>query len=201
MLISLVNVEKKYNGHIILENLTLYIDKPGLYIIHGVNGSGKSTLIKLLSGIIYKSDGEFKINSTISYLPDKFTMPKLMRVKSYLSLILKEKDKMEELVSKFQIPNKRIGELSKGNQQKLGLLQILDYEADCYILDEPLDGLDDYAKKLFKEILKEKLENNKIIILSLHNKSIFNDLSPTILDIKEGRINEKRKKPKLDLFD
>ena len=108
---------------------------------------------------------------------------------------------MEELVSKFQIPNKRIGELSKGNQQKLGLLQILDYEADCYILDEPLDGLDDYAKKLFKEILKEKLENNKIIILSLHNKSIFNDLSPTILDIKEGRINEKRKKPKLDLFD
>lgn len=200
-MISLVNVEKKYNGHIVLDNLTMYIDKPGLFIIHGINGSGKSTLIKLLSGIIYKTDGEFKINYTVSYLPDKFSMPKLMRVKSYLSIVLNDKTKMDELVSKYQIPNKRIGDLSKGNQQKLGLLQILDYEADCYILDEPLDGLDDYAKKLFKEIIKEKIENNKTIILSLHNKTIFNDLSPTILDIKEGKINEKRKKPKLDLFD
>ncbi len=136
-------------------------------------------------------------NVTISYLPDKFNMPKLMKAKSYVYNMLKMRDLSDltdELISKFQIPNKRIGELSKGNQQKLGLLQIFDYEADCYVLDEPIDGLDDYAKRLIKEIIKEKIQMKKIIIMSLHNKTYFNDLEPKIFDIREGRISEKRKK-------
>lgn len=193
-MILLNNVQKKYSGNYILDNATISIDKPGIYILHGVNGSGKSTIIKLISGIIYKTSGELKINSVISYLPDKFSMPKLMKVKTYLSIVLEKKSKLDELVSKFQIPNKRIGELSKGNQQKLGLLQIFDFEADCYVLDEPIDGLDDYAKRLVKEIIKEKIQMKKIVIMSLHNKTYFNDLEPKIFDIKEGRIYEKRKK-------
>ncbi len=193
-MILLNNVQKKYNGNYILDNATIKINEPGIYILQGVNGSGKSTIIKLITGVIYKTSGELKINSVISYLPDKFSMPKLMKVKTYLSIVLEKKSKLDELVSKFQIPNKRIGELSKGNQQKLGLLQIFDYEADCYVLDEPIDGLDDYAKRLIKEIIKEKIQMKKIIIMSLHNKTYFNDLEPKIFDIREGRISEKRKK-------
>lgn len=197
-MIKLNNVQKKYGGNYILDNASINIDKPGVYILHGVNGSGKSTIIKLITGIIYKSSGELKIDSVISYLPDKFSMPKLMKVKTYLSIILEKKSKLDELVSKYQIPNKRIGELSKGNQQKLGLLQIFDYEADCYVLDEPIDGLDDYAKRLIKDIIKEKIELKKIVIMSLHNKTYFNDLNPIIYDVKEGRIYEKRKKLQSD---
>ena len=193
-MIYLNNIQKKYGGDYIIDNATLKIDKPGIYILHGINGSGKSTIIKMITGIIYKTSGELKIDSVISYLPDKFSMPKLMKVKTYLSIVLKNNSKLDELVSKYQIPNKRIGELSKGNQQKLGLLQIFDYEADCYVLDEPIDGLDDYAKKLIKDVIKEKIESKKIIIMSLHNKTYFNDLEPTTYDIREGRIYEKRKK-------
>ena len=193
-MIKLVNVQKKYSGNYVLDNATLIIDKPGIYIFHGINGSGKSTIIKLLTGIIYKTSGELKVDNTISYLPDKFLLPKLVKVKTYLSLVLERKSKIDELISKYQIPNKRIGELSKGNLQKLGLLQILEYDADCYILDEPIDGLDDLGKRLIKDIIKEKLIMKKIIIMSLHNKTYFNDLSPKIYDIKDGRINEKRKK-------
>ena len=193
-MIKLLNVQKKYSGNYVLDNATIEINKSGLYILNGINGSGKSTIIKLITGIVYKTSGELKINDTISYLPDKFLFPKLMKVKTYLSLVLERKSKIDELISKYQIPNKRIGELSKGNLQKLGLLQIFEYDADCYILDEPIDGLDDFAKKLVKEIIKEKLLAKKIVIISLHNKTFFNDLNPIIYDIKEGRINEKRKK-------
>ena len=197
-MIKLINVQKKYAGNYVLDNVTLEINKEGIYILNGINGSGKSTIIKLLTGIIYKSSGDIKIDYTISYLPDKFSLPKLMKVKSYLSLVLERKSKIDELIAKYQIPNKRIGDLSKGNLQKLGLLQILEYGADCYILDEPIDGLDDFAKRLLKEIIKEKIAMKKIIIMSLHNKTFFNELNPKIYDVKEGRINEKRKKLQAD---
>lgn len=197
-MIKLINVQKKYGGNYVLDNVTLEINKEGIYILNGINGSGKSTIIKLLTGIIYKSSGDIKIDNTISYLPDKFSLPKLMKVKNYLSLVLERKSKIDELISKYQIPNKRIGDLSKGNLQKLGLLQILEYDADCYILDEPIDGLDDFAKRLLKEIIKEKIAMKKIIIMSLHNKTFFNELNPKIYDVKEGRINEKRKKLQAD---
>ena len=193
-MIKLTNVQKKYSGNYVLDNVTLDFSESGIYILQGINGSGKSTIIKLLTGIVYKTSGELKIDNTISYLPDKFILPKLMKVKNYLSLVLERKSKVDQLISKYQIPNKRIGELSKGNLQKLGLLQIFEYEADCYILDEPIDGLDEFAKKLVKDIIKEKLLMKKIIIMSLHNKTYFNYLNPKIYDVKEGRLNEKRKK-------
>ena len=54
-MIKLTNVQKKYGGNYILDNVTITISKPGIYILHGINGSGKSTIIKLISGIIYKT--------------------------------------------------------------------------------------------------------------------------------------------------
>ena len=189
-MISLNNVSKRYMNHIVLDNIDLNINDKGLYIFQGINGSGKSTIIKILSGIIYKTSGRVFNNLNISFLPDKFSMPKLMLVNNYLNLIKKDKRKNDILMTKYQIPNKRICDLSKGNYQKLGILQILDYEADCYILDEPLDGLDEYAKSLFKSEIISLLNNNKIIILSLHDMSDFNDLNPKIYHIKDGKINE-----------
>ena len=193
-MIKLTNVQKKYGGNYILDNVTINISKPGIYILHGINGSGKSTIIKLISGIIYKTSGELINDFVISYLPDKFSMPKLMKVKSYLNIVIERKSRVDELIAKYQIPNKRIGDLSKGNFQKLGLLQIFEYDADCYILDEPIDGLDDFAKRLIRDVIKEKIIEKKIVIMSLHNKTFFNDLDPIVYDIKEGRISEKRKK-------
>lgn len=198
-MLKLTNVSKKYKDHIVFNNVTLDMTNPDIYIFSGINGSGKSTLLKVLAGIIYKSEGKMEKDVSISYLPDKFNMPKLMKAKNYVYNILnmsKKEDLTDELISKFQIPNKRIGDLSKGNQQKLGLLQILYNDADCYILDEPLDGLDEFAKHLIKDIIKEYKENGKIIIMSLHAKNLFNDLKPVFFDIKDGFINKKSKRKK-----
>lgn len=198
-MLKLTNVSKKYKDHIVFNSVTIDMSKPGLYIFQGINGSGKSTILKVLCGVIYKSEGKMDNDVSISYLPDKFNMPKLMKTKAYVDCILSMygiNEKCDELISKFQIPNKRIGDLSKGNQQKLGLLQVLYNEADCYVLDEPLDGLDDFAKHLVKDIVKEYIDKGKIIIMSLHGKNLFNELKPTIFDIKDGFINAKAKRKK-----
>ena len=69
-------------------------------------------------------------------------------------------------------------------------------DKDIYILDEPLDGLDDFAKNLFRQLVEEKLKVNKKIILSLHNKSFLNNLNPKIYQIKDGCLSEKQRRKK-----
>ena len=97
-------------------------------------------------------------------------------------------------MEEHKIPNKKIKELSKGNLQKIGLLQTFIKDTDCYIFDEPLDGLDDFAKKLFKEMIIKKLNDKKILIISMHNKNSLLDLKPNIFVMKGGDIFEKKKK-------
>ncbi|MBQ9124545.1 MAG: ATP-binding cassette domain-containing protein [Acholeplasmatales bacterium] len=195
-MISLANISKSYNKNNILNNITISFDN-GLYIIQGINGSGKSTLLRIISGLAYKDSGIIKKEAVVSYLPDKYTMPKLITVKNYLYNLILDKNKKEifnELTSKYQLPNKRIGSLSKGNIQKLGIIQALLCEADCYIFDEPIDGLDIDAKRIFRDDINNLLKNNKIVIMSLHNKAYFNNLSPTIINIRDGLCDEKTKK-------
>ena len=86
-MLKLDNLSKKYNNQIILNSISLEFKEGNLYILSGINGSGKSTLVKLLSGIIFKSSGSITRDISISYLPDKFTMPKLLSVKSYCKLL------------------------------------------------------------------------------------------------------------------
>lgn len=195
-MLKIIDLEKKYKDTI-FDHVTIDMSKPGLYIFQGINGSGKSTILKILSGIIFKTSGEIKKDISISYLPDKYNMPKLMNVKSYLEIVLDMYGKKEEasfLISLYQIPKRRIGELSKGNYQKLGLLQTFSNDSDCYILDEPLDGLDDFAKHLVKKTVDEKIKDGHIVIMSLHDKKFFNDLHPVIYDVKNGKITERKRK-------
>ncbi len=198
-MLSLENVEKKYNDTKILKNITIEFQMGSLYILTGPNGSGKSTLIKIISNIIFKTEGKININESISYLPDKYMLPKLMRTDEYIKNILKlYKLKINplDILNKFNIPKKLIGSLSKGNLQKIGIFQAFYNDADIYILDEPIDGLDDFAKKIFKELIKEKLELKKTIILSLHDKKFLNEFNPTIYEIKDGILNEKKRRKK-----
>lgn len=196
-MLKLLNVSKKYKNEAVFDSVSIDMSNPGLYIFVGINGSGKSTILKILANIVYKTDGKIIKDISVSYLPDKFSLPKLMKSNDYINTILKlnnVSDDPNKLISLFQIPNRRIGDLSKGNLQKIGLLQVLYNNADCYILDEPLDGLDDYAKKLLKDIIKDLIDNGKIIIMSLHNKQFFNDLEPITYEIRDGLINKKNKK-------
>ena len=195
----LEHICKKYNNNLILDDVTISFDEANLYILTGQNGSGKSTLIRIITGQIFKNSGNIIIDESIAFLPDKFFLPPLMSVKEYIKETLKLyriKKNFKDIMDEFELPNKLISSLSKGNYQKLGLFTLFYNEKDNYILDEPLDGLDDFAKGLFKKLVEEKLKMNKKIIIALHNKNLFNSLNPKIYQIKDGKIIEKQKRKK-----
>lgn len=195
----LEHICKKYNNNLILDDVTISFDEANLYILTGQNGSGKSTLIRIITGQIFKNSGNIIIDESIAFLPDKFFLPPLMSVKEYIKETLnlyRIKKNFKDIMDEFELPNKLISSLSKGNYQKLGLFTLFYNEKDNYILDEPLDGLDDFAKGLFKKLVEEKLKMNKKIIIALHNKNLFNSLNPKIYQIKDGKIIEKQKRKK-----
>ena len=198
-MLNLDNISKAYNKNYVLKNISINFEEGKLYVLVGQNGSGKSTLIKIITDVIFKTSGMIDKTSSISYLPDKYMLPKILRTDEFIKNIINLynlKINSEYILSKFQIPKRKIGALSKGNFQKLGLFITFYNDKDIYILDEPIDGLDDFAKKLFKELINEKIKNNKIVIVSLHDKNFLNEFDPIVYEIKEGVISEKKRRKK-----
>ncbi len=196
-MLQIKNLEKKFGKVLVLKDINLNLAENQFYVFYGKNGSGKSTLLKVLSKIIFKTKGEILLDKKVSYLPDKYIMPKRMKVRSYVKEIFKLyhiKENERDVIKAYHIPDKKIGDLSKGNLQKLGILQIIKNDANYYIFDEPLDGLDDNAKRLFKEEIILLLKKEKTVIMSLHNRSYFSDLNPKVFEIKNGECYEKKKK-------
>lgn len=187
------NLVKKYHNNTILNNLSYVFEKGNLYIIRGDNGSGKSTLLKILSKISYKTSGEISGNEKIAYLHDKPVFPYLMRVDDYLKTVIRLNNSNAnylDILEEYNIPNKRIFELSKGNKVKLGIAQVLLNDMDIYIFDEPIDGLDDFAKELFKNKILELIFNDKTVIMSLHEMNIFENDYYKLITLKDGRLYE-----------
>ena len=197
-MLRLTDVSKRYKNHFALKNININIEKGKLYLFVGENGSGKSTTIKLISKVIFNNSGGIIENNfeKIVYLPDKCSYTKLLNVKTYLSMYLSKStniNKIEEKMKEYHLENKMIASLSKGMLQKLGILQIILSNADLYIFDEPLNGLDKVSTQKFKSDIKKLIENEKTVIISTHSRMLFRDLTPNIIKFKGGLVNEKTK--------
>ena len=198
-MLKLNEVSKKYNSKFAVKNINLTIEPGNIYLFIGENGSGKSTTIKLISKVIFTNqynifENKFK---RIMYLPDKRNYPILLSTFDFLKYYLNVKREIiKNYLLRYELPNKTIGSLSKGNLQKLGILQVILSEGDLYLLDEPTDGLDKKSIDLFIEDLKELLMNNKTIIISTHKKTIYSELKPVLYKFEDGICNEKKRKRK-----
>jgi len=197
-MLRLTDVSKRYKNHFALKNININIEKGKLYLFVGENGSGKSTTIKLISRVIFNNSGGTIENDfeKIVYLPDKCSYPNLLNVKTYLSMYLSKStniNKIEEKMKEYHLENKMIASLSKGMLQKLGILQTILSNADLYIFDEPLNGLDKVSTQKFKSDIKKLIENEKTVIISTHSRMLFRDLTPNVIKFKGGLVNEKTK--------
>lgn len=190
-------VRKRYHKDQGIKNVNLTILPEHFYLFVGENGSGKSTTIKLIAQIIFHSSTEGKIENNFKkmiYLPDKRSYPKLLTVTRYLEYFLDrsiEPNQLKTILSRYSIPNKKIGGLSKGMLQKVGIIQTILSDGDLYIFDEPTDGLDSESISLFKEDIKKMLDEKKTIIISTHNKQMYKELKPKIYHFKQGNCYEK----------
>lgn len=182
--IEVSNLSKSYGKKEVLNNVHLKINAEKYNFITGVNGIGKSTFIKCLNGII---DYQGYINNdcyNIAYCPEKVAMPDYITLKNFLYLLGKTNnisfknlnEKIDYLMNVFGIldyQNTPIIKLSKGTKQKILIIQCLMKDADVYIFDEPVNGLDDISQNVFFNELKKLKNNNKLVLIITHQINCY----------------------------
>ena len=179
MNLKVENVSKKYKNNVVLKNFN-YEFKSGLYLFVGVNGSGKTTTLKLISNIIKPTNINYYITKLkVAYLCEKFELgnQKVFSFLKSVKLFNLCSMNIKEEMKKWQIPNKYIGSLSKGNKQKCGIIMMKMADCDVYLFDEPTDALDKASITLFREFIKELILLDKIVIISTHEKDYFKDFN------------------------
>ncbi|GIO21441.1 ABC transporter ATP-binding protein [Oceanobacillus sp. J11TS1] len=214
-LVSLRDIRKSYGRKEVLKGISLSIEPGQVIAVLGSNGTGKSTFLRIIAGIESLNAGQvlFTNNSIrIGYVPERF--PKNIRFTpvEYLHYIgeisgipaITLKERIPSFLQRFgldQFSNRRIGELSKGNIQKVGIVQAILQPPDLLILDEPVSGLDAEAQQELLKILKELKASGTTILLTYHESNIFECMVDRTYEIKEGLLYEGAltKKAKEDL--
>lgn len=204
--IEIKNCSKVIKDNVILDNISLSLEKGKIYGFVGHNGSGKTVLFKLLSGLLYCSDGEIRIaEKQIS--PDKDypvrigVMIENVGLWPYLSAfdnllvlakIRKEisEDDIKTVLERVQLDTgkKVFSKFSLGMKQRLILAQAIMEEPDLLILDEPTNALDKDGVELFKKIVKEEVARGATVLIASHSMEDFSDFCDGVIYLSNGKL-------------
>lgn len=200
------NVSKKYGDKEVVQNLSIEMQKPGVYGLLGANGAGKTTTIRMILGIIEKDKGTIewngkkvcKENVRYGYLPEErgiYGKAKLYDQLMYFAT-LKGMNKTDAQNAIFQWCKKLeledyiykpAEQLSKGNQQKVQLIIAIIHKPELLVLDEPFSGLDPVNTKIIKEIIHDLIKQGTYIILTSHQMSVVEEYCQDIIMLKAGK--------------
>ena len=188
MIVDIENLTIDYSGIKALDNLSFGIDEGDFLGIIGPNGAGKSTLFKCMLGLQTQYDGTIKVFGNdirdskkyllqIGYVPQKPVVDRNFpaTIREVLSMSQNSSDpkKVEEALQKVwmhELADRRIGDLSVGQQQRVFIAKALVNSPKILVLDEPVTGIDQYNQDLFFQILGELNKKEKIsIIWSSHD--------------------------------
>ena len=193
-MIEFIDVSYFYGKKQALNNVNLKIKKGSFNLFIGHNGSGKSTTVKLILKLIHKEKGTIIRNyDSYCYMPEKTILPDYITIEDFLKdLSFFSKDcNYERYLEIFNMDKTMlISSLSKGNKQKVALIQLLMEDKDLYILDEPTNGLDQESINILIKLLKEKNKNGKTIRVVTHYKKLFSRWKIDKYEFCDGMVNE-----------
>jgi len=202
-MLKCVNVTKYYGGLAALDGVNLTLEKGKIIGLLGPNGSGKTTLIKILTGMSLQYTGEVFVDGVkksyiskakISYLPDQLYFDQWMKIidlQNYVKDIFADfnVDSFMGLMKRFKIDDRGlIRKLSKGNQEKLQLALVLARDAEIYIFDEPIGGVDPALRQIILDTIMDHRNPNSTILLSTHQIYDVEDLFDEVIFLKEGKV-------------
>ena len=203
MLLECKNVTKKFDKRVVLDNINLNIEEGKIYGLLGKNGAGKSTLIKLINDLLTLDKGEILFKgksigvsskSHISYLPERTYLDKDMKVEGvikYFSEFYEDFNakKAYKLLKDLDLDkDKKISKMSKGMQEKLQLLLVMSRDADLYILDEPLGGVDPATRDYILDTVLSNFKEGSSVIISTHLISDIERILDNVIFIDKGKI-------------
>ena len=209
MSISISNLSKKYGEQTVLNDINFEIGEGEVVGFLGPNGAGKTTTMKILSGALAYSSGSAKIcgmevnenqletAGLVGYLPEQNPLYPDMYVKEYLLFVAdtyklgKNKvQRVNELIEKVGLQSefqKKIGQLSKGYRQRVGLAQALIPNPKVLILDEPTTGLDPNQLEEIRNLIRE-IGKDKTVLLSTHIMQEIKAICNRVIIINKGDI-------------
>ncbi len=197
---------KKYGDVIGIKDLDLDIYKGEIMGFLGPNGAGKTTTIRACLGLLNKTAGDVKIFGLDShkdsleiyrrtgYLPGDFGMYEDLKVKTILKFLLSQsgvvdETKMKRLAKRLELDmGKKYGNLSKGNKQKVGIVQAFMADQDLIIMDEPTTGLDPLMQQKFYKLLREERDKGKTIFMSSHILAEVEEVCDRVAIIRNGEL-------------
>ncbi|GAA4964874.1 gliding motility-associated ABC transporter ATP-binding subunit GldA [Algibacter aquimarinus] len=211
MSIEVIGVSKLYGNQKALNNISFKVNKPEIVGFLGPNGAGKSTMMKILTTYINASDGEVKVNGfdiyknqksvqkSVGYLPEHNPLYLDLYVKEYLKFnaniykVSKQRiDEVIELTGLTPESHKKIGQLSKGYRQRVGLANAMLHNPDVLILDEPTTGLDPNQLVDVRNLIKD-IGRTKTIFLSTHIMQEVEAMCDRVIIINKGEIVANKK--------
>lgn len=207
-IIKITNLKLSYESFTVLNKVNLDINSNELTVIIGGNGSGKTTLIKAILGLHPIDHGQILIkgekntqaiiSKNISYVPQyaKFDRDFPITVKEIIQLECNDRKKCNigisghlEEFNAGQLSNKKIGDLSGGELQKVMIARALIKDTDILILDEPTNNLDSKAIEYFQNKVNKLIASKKTIIIITHDVSFLNQVkNKKTYQIKNGSL-------------
>ncbi len=208
MSISISNLSKKYGTQTVLNNIDLQIGEGEVVGFLGPNGAGKTTCMKIITGSLAYNNGtvkvcglevkdnELAVKSLIGYLPEQNPLYPEMYVKEYLMFVagIYKVDNadahIEALIQQVGLMperQKKIGQLSKGYKQRVGLAQALMHNPQVLVLDEPTTGLDPNQLEEIRNLIRA-IGKNKTVLLSTHIMQEIKAICNRVIIINKGDI-------------
>ena len=186
-----------------LNELDLTIPRGKIIGLLGPNGSGKTTLIKILNGLLCPTSGTALINGSkpgpetkarVSYLPERTYLQNGMKVKELITYFEDfyedfRPERAREMLTSLGIDeNDRIKTLSKGTREKVQLILVMSRDADLFILDEPIAGVDPAARDYIIKTIITNYNENATVLLSTHLISDIENILDEVIFIKNGNL-------------
>lgn len=194
---------KSFDNRVILDNVNIKIERGKIVGLLGKNGQGKTTLIKLINDLLTPTSGEVLINGKkpsieskkiISYLPERTYFDKSMKVSDIIKYFKEFYDNFNEekalkLLDDLELDkNSRLAKMSKGMQEKVELILVMSREADLYILDEPLGGVDPATRDYILDTILSNFKDGASVIISTHLIADIERILDEVIFIDKGKI-------------
>ena len=202
-LVYLDHVTKNYGHEVALMDVSLNIQPGRIIGLLGPNGSGKTTIIKLINGLLQPSLGNIYIHGQlpspaskkiVSYLPDTTYLNENMKIVDAINYFQDfyadfNVQRAYQLLNDLHLhPNQKLNSLSKGNKEKVQLILVMSREADLYVLDEPIGGVDPAARDYILRTIIQNRRPNSSVLISTHLIADIEQVLDEAIFINQGRI-------------